>query len=207
MGEGNIFSLFTSVGEVPRPRSGRGGTPSHLWTGGYPIPGLDGGVPHPVLDGGIPHSRSGGVPHPRSGRGGTPSSFGWGGTPSQVWTGGYPIPGLEEGGTQGTPPARSKIRMRGVPRVPPIQDWMGYPPSQVQDQDGGVPPTSKTGWGTPSPPARSKIRTGGTPPRPRLDGVPPPTHQESEQHSEYSLHGGRYASCVHAGGLSCWLNI
>ena len=24
-----------------------------------------------------------------------------------------------------------------------------------------------------------------------------------EQHREYLLHGGRYASCVHAGGLSC----
>ena len=23
------------------------------------------------------------------------------------------------------------------------------------------------------------------------------------QQKEYSLHGGRYASCVHAGGLSC----
>ena len=26
------------------------------------------------------------------------------------------------------------------------------------------------------------------------------------QHSEYFLHGGRYASCVHAGGLSCIQN-
>ena len=26
---------------------------------------------------------------------------------------------------------------------------------------------------------------------------------ETEQHSEYLLHGGQYASCVHAGGLSC----
>ena len=24
------------------------------------------------------------------------------------------------------------------------------------------------------------------------------------QQNEYSLHGGRYASCVHAGGLSCF---
>ena len=27
-----------------------------------------------------------------------------------------------------------------------------------------------------------------------------------EQHREYLLHGGRYASCVHAGGLSCYVN-
>ena len=38
-----------------------------------------------------------------------------------------------------------------------------------------------TGWGTPPP---------------WLDGVPP-------HHSEHLLRGGRYASCVHAGGLSC----
>ena len=25
-----------------------------------------------------------------------------------------------------------------------------------------------------------------------------------EQHREYLLNGGRYASCVHAGGLSCF---
>ena len=28
-----------------------------------------------------------------------------------------------------------------------------------------------------------------------------------EQHREYLLHGGRYASCVHAGGLSCLMWI
>ena len=34
-------------------------------------------------------------------------------------------------------------------------------------------------------------------------GLPP---QEIEQHSEYLLRGGRYASCIHAGGLSClWI--
>ena len=26
------------------------------------------------------------------------------------------------------------------------------------------------------------------------------------QQNEYSLHGGRYASCVHAGGLSCYIS-
>ena len=26
------------------------------------------------------------------------------------------------------------------------------------------------------------------------------------QQNEYSLHGGQYASCVHAGGLSCYFN-
>ena len=32
-------------------------------------------------------------------------------------------------------------------------------------------------------------------------GYPPPP--KTEQQSEHLLHGGRYASCVHAGGLSC----
>ena len=27
------------------------------------------------------------------------------------------------------------------------------------------------------------------------------------QHREYLLHGGRYASCVHAGGLSCFVLV
>ena len=52
----------------------------------------------------------------------------------------------------------------------------------------------------------------GTPPRPGTGyhpkceirwGTPPPT----DQHSEHLLRGGRYASCVHAGGLSCSLKI
>ena len=34
-------------------------------------------------------------------------------------------------------------------------------------------------------------------------GVSSP-NQETEQHSEHFLCGGRYASCVHAGGLSCY---
>ena len=46
---------------------------------------------------------------------------------------------------------------------------------------------------------------GGT--LPRGGGVLPggtlPGGTQVEQQKEYSLHGGRYASCVHAGGLSC----
>ena len=45
----------------------------------------------------------------------------------------------------------------------------------------------------------SLTKTGsGYPPKPG-NGVPP----ETEQQSEYLLHGGRYAFCVHGGGLSC----
>ena len=80
--------------------------------GGYPVPGLDGG------------------------------------TPSQVWTGGYPIL------------------------------LMGVTP--IQDQDRG----------------------------PRLDGVPPPLpNHETDQQSKHLLRVRRYASCVHAGGLSCFISF
>ena len=56
MGKGNIFSLSTLAG--------RGGTPSQVWVGGYPIPGLGGGLPHPRSGwwgGGVPGVPSGQV--------------------------------------------------------------------------------------------------------------------------------------------------
>ena len=57
--------------------------------------------------------------------------------------------------------------------------------------DGVPPPPSRTGWGPPPPPAR----TGW--------GNPPPC-KETDEHSEHLLYDGRYASCTHAGGLSCY---
>ena len=76
----------------------------------------------------------------------------------------------------------------------PSQVWMGGTPYHVQmgvphpaDRiRRGVPPI-ETRWGYLS----SRTRRG------------PPPHQETDQHSEHSLHGGRCPSCVHAGGLSC----
>ena len=82
-------------------------------------------------------------------------------------------------------------------------------PSQVQvggtlpDQDGGtlLGCTLLGGYpGRVTPPSRvtpqARSGQGGT---------------QLGQQKEYSLHGGRYASCVHAGGLSClkicWLQI
>ena len=124
-------------------RSRRGGTPSQVWTRGYPIPGLDWGLPHPRSE--------------------------WGGTPSQVWTGG--VPHSADGGY----PIQDQDG--STPGYPPVQDWIWYPPP-IQTWIGGVPQEtphqSKTGWGT-------------------------PPHQQSE----HLLRGGRCASCVHAGGLSC----
>ena len=108
----------------------------------------------------------------------------------------YPVPGLDGGGggephpssrwggegypiqlSMGIPHPRSG---QGVPH--PSQDWMGYP------HLGWVPPPARTGWGTP-PPGQDWM------------GLPFPPY--TEQHS-HLLHGGWYASCVHAGGLSCF---
>ena len=63
-----------------------------------------------------------------------------------------------------------------------------------QVQVGGVPYPGGGGGITPSqawvPPS----------PHPGLDRVPPIRRQ---QHGEHLVRSGRYASCVHAGGLSC----
>ena len=82
--------------------------------------------------------------------------------------------------------------------------WLGEYPGQ-----GGTlvryPPPARSGWGVPwlggtlvrYPPGQ--VRMGGYPAR--GGGT------QLGQQKEYSLHGGRYASCVHAGGLSCDKNI
>ena len=54
---------------------------------------------------------------------------------------------------------------------------------------------------------------GGGYPNPSWWGVPPSfltggcPHPSLEQYSMYLLHGGRYASCVHAAGLSCHIGF
>ena len=142
-----------------------------------------GGTPSQVQVGG------GGVPHPRSRHGrhpipGYPPHLA-GGTPSQIQVGGYPI--LDPG--RGVPAQGTPLPGMGAPA------W-GTPPHLA----GGTPclgyPPLLPGRGAPAQ---------GTPP-PTWQGVPaqgtPPPQQE--QHSVYLLRGGRYASCVHAGGLSCF---
>ena len=64
---------------------------------------------------------------------------------------------------------------------PPHQDWMGVPPIGTE-------------WGYPL------SGLDGVPPLSGLDGVPPPRQEQQSQHLPRS---GRYASCVHVGGLSC----
>ena len=139
-------------------------------------------------------------PHPKNGgmycfhfvcqstsRGGTPVRSG-GGTPSQVWWGSTP----------------SQVQVGGVPN----------PRSR---QEEGVP-HPRSGWGTPSFPPPDQVRMGyppgtwnrvspwtwdGVPPRPGM-GYPPPANMG---HSEHLLCGRWYASCVHAGGLSCFFFV
>ena len=86
---------------------------------------------------------------------------------------------------------------------PPFRGGGGTP-SQVCG--GGVSQPGLNGGGYPSQvwmvgyPLGQVWMVGVYPgyPPPWLDGVPP-----LHQHSKHLLRSGRYASCVHAGGLSC----
>ena len=110
--------------------------------------------------------------------------------------GGTPFPGPGRGAGvlphPGQIPGRVGVGGRGRAGVPPIQirsqvgGW-GYPhPGQI--------PGWGTGWGGIGyPPIQVRSQDGGGGGRGPLP----------EQHSVYLLRGGRYASCVHAGGLSC----
>ena len=142
-----------------------------------------GGTPSQVR--GVPHPVGVGVPHPRSRWGrGVPHPAG-GGTPCQVQVGDTPF------SWWGVPHPRSRLGVphpsgRGYPisshgwgTPSPIHDWMGYPPPPIHD------------WmGTPSP---------------IHDWMGYPPCQEADQQSEHLLRSRRCASCVHAGGLFCFV--
>ena len=93
------------------------------------------------------------------------------------------------------------------------QNAMRQRGAQSGNPPGGYPdPPPPGGYPVRSPPApggypvRYPPAPGGYPDPPPPGGVPgqvPPPPQPGQK--EYSLHGGRYASCVHAGGLSCYL--
>ena len=100
---------------------------------------------------------------------------------------------------------------------PARSSWGGTLPGPARGYPGQVPPRARSDGGVPdlgtpppgypppgyplpeNPPAR--VPPTRVPPQ-RGRGVP-----RSGQHREYLLHGGRYASCVHAGGLSCLLKM
>ena len=164
------------------------GYPSQVW--------MVGGVPQPGLDGG----------------GGTPVRSGWyGGYPSQVWMVRYPARswwwGVPQPGLDGWEVPQPGLDGGGYPS----QVWMvggtwSTLPSQVW-MVGGVP--SVPPW-----PGLDGARVPRVPPSPWLDGYsphPPPHHDwmgyppPPHQHSKHLLRSRRYASCVHAGGLSCIL--
>ena len=101
---------------------------------------------------------------------------GGGGLPCQVQVGG-------EGTLLGGYPAGGGGTLLGGVPCRPGQGGGGYPAG------GGYP-------GRVPPPA------GYPPPQPGQDRGEGGT--QVGQQKEYSIHGGRYASCVHAGGLSCF---
>ena len=101
---------------------------------------------------------------------------------------------------QGTyPPSRSGWG-EGYPKVPtppPVQGAYPPPASPGQEEGGGYPKV----------PVPLSLPSKVPPP-------PPPPVQDTYsfppgigQHMEYFMRCGRYASCVHAGGLFCEVNI
>ena len=147
------------------------------------------GYPHPPAP--FP-AQNGGYPLPRSGWGVTPSRFRMGILPSQVRTG-VPPSQIRMGGTlfpfqdEGYPLPRSGGD--NTPPPPHSDLKRGYPPFGRM----GVPLPSQPGKGVPPPPILTWNLEGGTP--------------QPEHHTVYLLRGRRYASCVHAGGLSCYKYI
>ena len=105
---------------------------------------------------------------------------------------GYPIPGQDGG----YPHPRSGWRYPGV--LPLSAGWG----KTVLTWE----PLPRSRWEVPHPRSLSYLAPSAgwvhPPPLPGQDGVGYP---KLEQHGVYLLRGGRYASCVHAGGLSCSL--
>ena len=87
---------------------------------------------------------------------------------------------------------------RGVPcqRVP---CW-GYPARGVPCQQGTLLGGTLPGGTLPGVPCPGGYPAGGY----SAGGIPCQGGTQLGQQKEYSLHGRRYASCVHTGGLSCY---
>ena len=102
------------------------------------------------------------------------------GVPCQVQPWGYPARSSQGVPWPGGYPGWGGTLAGGVP-------WLGGYPGQGGTLAGGYPC-----WGG--------TLAGGVP---WLGGYPGGGGTQLGQHREYLLHGGQYASCVHAGGLSC----
>ena len=121
------------------------------------------------------------------------------------WRGGTRTPpggtrsGTPPGGYLGQVPPRGGVPGSGTP--PGGVPGSGNPPGG--GYPGQVPPPGGGGTRLRYPPPGGVPRSG-TPPGGYPGQVTPPGGgTRVGQQKEYSLHGGRYASCVHAGGLSC----
>ena len=182
MGGGGIpqgtYPLLPCQGTYPPSRSGGGrGTPRHL-------------PPHPST---YPPSRSGWgekypkgpTPHP-----GQDGGRGYPKVPTPLpCQGTYPHPGQEGEGYPKVPTAH-----RGQDSIPTGQDRAGGTPRYLSTRRQGTYPPSRSGRG------KEGVPKVPTPYPPAKVPAPPPW---VGQHMEYLIRCGRYASCVHAGGLSC----
>ena len=127
--------------------------------------------------GGVRSSRGEGVGQvqPEGGGVGQVQPGGRGGS-GPAWGGG--VGQVQLGGRGGSGPAGGKGWVRS--------SWGGGGVGQVQPggRGGSGPARGEEGW------VRSSRGGGGS--------------AKIAQHRKYLLHGGRYASCIHAGGLSCF---
>ena len=115
---------------------------------------------------------------------------GEGGTPSQIW--GVPHLRSEVGGGY-----LARSGLGGVPH--PMSGVGGYPISGP----GGTPSPEEdpmSGRGYPMSGRGYPMSGGGYP-------ISRPSPHCTEQHSEHLLRGGRCASCVHVGGISCCISL
>ena len=148
--------------------------------GAYPTRSKPGG--YPAKRGTLPGPAGGGYPA-RSSRGGVPCH---GGYPARSSRGVPCQGGTLPGPARGEYPARGVLCQVQLGGYPTRSSWVGYPAGGLLCQvqlGGGYPARSSRG----RVPCRGGIQVG------------------VGQQKEYSIHGRRYASCVHAGGISCFI--
>ena len=116
-----------------------------------------------------------------------------------------PFLGVHQSWDRGVPQSHVRIsqsQAEGTPYqvgYPPSKDWgtplartgMGYPPGQDRT---GVPSWPGHVWVPPTPHLWPGQDWGNPPPK-------------TAQQSKYLLSGGRYACCVHTGGLSRYMSF